>query len=593
MKSHQKITLDVNKASTYEMLVAHKDDKNSRFIDCTLTDSGNVLALSENITAKYDATVNDVVVADGETADVNTTDNTITVELTENMLSLSGIMKISLKVYEEDSILTAQMFCIKVVNSVINDSSKFEPSQGTIAKRLSAVEKEVSEKSDKATTLDGYGITDGENSSNKVSTRQNVTDTDKSYPSLAYLDNYYYTQDDTDELLGKKADTLTFDSTPTIGSNNPVTSHGVAAALSYKADSKSVTSKADKATTLSGYGITDAYTKDEIEDNYLTIIAGQNINRNIIDLQTKITDLKNGKADKATTLAGYGITDGLSNTAGAVGTDNIADKSITLEKLKDDFCIDREHIDDNAVGADEIAPQEIEKTHLTLALQNEISNKADKATTLAGYGITDAYTKDEIDTTIANKVVKYVGTNDIDDCTQQDVIYRVYTGGSYQTLINVLGTYICSQYLFAQQGGIKFRTRKKSNDEWGDWSDWIAITTEKEIANKYDSSNIESGKGSFTYDESITTLKVNNYNYVKIGSICYLEFEISPTSDLAAESLKLTGLPFVSKSYIKHLCATTESHTAGRACIIASDTITIMAAVKTNARVYGSFFYRI
>ena len=42
------------------------------------------------------------------------------------------------------------------------------------------------------------------------------------------------------------------------------------------------TAKADNATTLAGYGITDAYTKAEIDQN---------------------------KADKATTLAGYGITD--------------------------------------------------------------------------------------------------------------------------------------------------------------------------------------------------------------------------------------------------------------------------------------------
>ena len=43
--------------------------------------------------------------------------------------------------------------------------------------------------------------------------------------------------------------------------------------------------KADKATTLSGYGITDAYTSSEVD--------------------TKL----DGKADKATTLSGYGITD--------------------------------------------------------------------------------------------------------------------------------------------------------------------------------------------------------------------------------------------------------------------------------------------
>ena len=46
-----------------------------------------------------------------------------------------------------------------------------------------------------------------------------------------------------------------------------------------------VNRKADKATTLEGYGITDAYTK------------------------TEVTNSLNNKADKATTLNGYGITD--------------------------------------------------------------------------------------------------------------------------------------------------------------------------------------------------------------------------------------------------------------------------------------------
>ena len=48
--------------------------------------------------------------------------------------------------------------------------------------------------------------------------------------------------------------------------------------------------KANKATTLSGYGITDAYTESEI-DNMLS-----------------------SKADKATTLAGYDITDAYTKT---------------------------------------------------------------------------------------------------------------------------------------------------------------------------------------------------------------------------------------------------------------------------------------
>ena len=82
-----------------------------------------------------------------------------------------------------------------------------------------------------------------------------------------------------------------------------------------------VAGKADAATTLTGYGITDAYTKTE-------------------------TDTAVGKkADKATTLTGYGIVDAYTKTE-----------------------------TDTAIG-----------------------KKADKATTLTGYGITDAYTKTAAD----------------------------------------------------------------------------------------------------------------------------------------------------------------------------------------------------
>ena len=85
-----------------------------------------------------------------------------------------------------------------------------------------------------------------------------------------------------------------------------------------------VAGKADAATTLTGYGITDAYTKTE-------------------------TDTAIGKkADKATTLTGYGIADAYTKTE-----------------------------TDTAIG-----------------------KKADKATTLTGYGITDAYTKTAADAKI-------------------------------------------------------------------------------------------------------------------------------------------------------------------------------------------------
>ena len=60
------------------------------------------------------------------------------------------------------------------------------------------------------------------------------------------------------------------------------------------------TTFAKKATTLAGYGITDAFTKTEV-----TEALGKKADA------SALTSGLNGKADKATTLAGYGITDAL------------------------------------------------------------------------------------------------------------------------------------------------------------------------------------------------------------------------------------------------------------------------------------------
>ena len=123
--------------------------------------------------------------------------------------------------------------------------------------------------------------------------------------------------------------------------------------------------KADKATTLKGYGITDAYTKKEADDTFATKAS------------------LNNKADKATTLAGYGITDAYTKTetddtfATKSSLNNKADKATTLAG----YGITNAYT----------------KTETTAAINQAIAVKADKATTLAGYGITDAYTKTEAD----------------------------------------------------------------------------------------------------------------------------------------------------------------------------------------------------
>ena len=113
-----------------------------------------------------------------------------------------------------------------------------------------------------------------------------------------------------------------------------------------------VAGKADAATTLTGYGITDAYTKTE-------------------------TDTAVGKkADKATTLTGYGITDAYTKTETDTAIGKKADKATTL----------------TGYG--------IADAYTKTETDTAIGKKADKATTLTGYGITDAYTKTAADAKI-------------------------------------------------------------------------------------------------------------------------------------------------------------------------------------------------
>ena len=105
---------------------------------------------------------------------------------------------------------------------------------------------------------------------------------------------------------------------------------------------------AQKATTLGGYGILDAYTKNETDyllsrkADWAITLAGYGIGDAYTAVQTDALLL--GKANKATTLGGYGILD-------------------AYTKNETDYLLSR---------------------------------KADWAITLAGYGITNAYTKSEV-----------------------------------------------------------------------------------------------------------------------------------------------------------------------------------------------------
>ena len=175
-----------------------------------------------------------------------------------------------------------------------------------------------------------------------------------------------------------------------------------------------VAGKADAATTLTGYGITDAYTKTETDTavgkkaDKATTLTGYGI----ADAYTKTeTDTAIGKkADKATTLTGYGIADAYTKTETDTAIGKKADKATTLTgygiadaytKTETDTAIGKK-----ADKATTLTGYGIADAYTKTETDTAIGKKADKATTLTGYGIADAYTKTETDTAIGKKADK-------------------------------------------------------------------------------------------------------------------------------------------------------------------------------------------
>ena len=190
--------------------------------------------------------------------------------------------------------------------------------QAQIEENVKKIEQtDLNNKADKATTLAGYGITDGENTKNKISDKSKITDDFANYPSICYLNEYYYDFNEVDEALSGKLDNTAGSVTTDNIASKSVTSDKIAAGAitalkiatnavsgsniaQYQISANhlqsgavttdkladevkgSINSKADKATTLDGYGINDAYTKDEV-DNELAAKSDLVQSKNIFD----------------------------------------------------------------------------------------------------------------------------------------------------------------------------------------------------------------------------------------------------------------------------------------------------------------------
>ena len=202
--NHTKMTLEINSCKNYEILEVRQGDKGSRIIDFAFTVNGETVDLASTMSAKVNATVDDVIVADSVAAVVDTENNVVTVTLTDTMLALSGICKMDIVLTENDEIITAETVCLRVGKSVINDDSKAFPGASSIAEITKEVE-------------------NARGSSNSLGARL----------------------DKTDKSIARKLDSMPFDSEPKNNSPCYLTSGAVYNALLVKADKTALATKYD------------------------------------------------------------------------------------------------------------------------------------------------------------------------------------------------------------------------------------------------------------------------------------------------------------------------------------------------------------
>ena len=151
--------------------------------------------------------------------------------------------------------------------------------------------------------------------------------------------------------------------------------------------------------------------------NNAVVLTGADIAVSAADSTTLSTKLGNmdttisGKADKATTLDGYGIGDAytkteVNNAIAGVKTEILGGDITAALKDYDTIKEIAEWITGDETGAVALAGR---VSDLEDSVGDLNDNKADKATTLAGYGIGDAYTKTEVNNAIAGVKVSVNG----------------------------------------------------------------------------------------------------------------------------------------------------------------------------------------
>lgn len=152
--------------------------------------------------------------------------------------------------------------------------------------------------------------------------------------------------------------------------------------------------------------------------------------------------------------------------------------------------------------------------NLKSSIDTKLNLKADKADTLAGYGITDAYDKTYLDKALRDKLNKMP----FDTVPKENSPNYITSGTLYNSVNSLRQTVVQNK-----------------------------ADIEKSLANKYDAANNEIGSGELSPAQTIYEGSEGNFVYAKNGDAVTVSVNI--TSMLADKNyLQMSGLPFPSKA---------------------------------------------
>ena len=250
------------------------------------------------------------------------------------------------------------------------------------------------------------------------------------------------------------------------------------------------------------------------------------------------------KADKSTTLAGYGITDALRNAKGTVSTNNLADNCVSSNKLSADV---RANINSKAESA---------KVSQQLSLKADVSSVYTKSESdallkaKANSADVDASVK-TINTTIANNQKSVNASLEslntaLTNKADTDVVNEVKQHAEANT--TAIGLKVNRTDFNNTVTNLTSSINEKADST--DVNASIASLTSV-VSTKYDSSNIELGTSTLTpYSTLIDKIKSATCLYEKIGDIVIVNVTVimNATTLGGTSAISLLNMPFPNKS---------------------------------------------